>query len=95
MTEHKTKPQRLRERLIQIAEVLAAHQQGQATTQAELNTLLVDLCDTMEDGSLCAMGGMTPNPVNSVLNHFADDFITDQPSKHVETLLKASAKEQH
>ncbi|GAA6171533.1 NADH-quinone oxidoreductase subunit NuoF [Colwellia sp. KU-HH00111] len=78
-----------------IDKMLAAHQQGQATTQAELNTLLVDLCDTMEDGSLCAMGGMTPNPVNSVLNHFADDFITDQPSKHVETLLKASAKEQH
>ena len=36
--------------------------------------LLVELCDTMEDASLCAMGGMTPYPVRSVLRHFADDF---------------------
>lgn len=36
--------------------------------------LLEELCDTMEDGSLCAMGGMTPNPVRSALHHFADDF---------------------
>ena len=36
--------------------------------------LLIDLCDTMEDASLCAMGGMTPYPVRSVLRKFADDF---------------------
>ena len=36
--------------------------------------LLVELCDTMEAASLCAMGGMTPYPVRSVLNHFAEDF---------------------
>jgi len=36
--------------------------------------LLVELCDTMEDASLCAMGGMTPFPVRSVLKYFADDF---------------------
>ncbi|MCG8369469.1 MAG: formate dehydrogenase, partial [Proteobacteria bacterium] len=36
--------------------------------------LLVELCDTMEDASLCAMGGMTPYPVRSVLQHFAEDF---------------------
>jgi len=36
--------------------------------------LLVELCDTMEAASLCAMGGMTPYPVRSVLNNFADDF---------------------
>jgi formate dehydrogenase iron-sulfur subunit len=36
--------------------------------------LLVDLCDTMEDASLCAMGGMTPFPVRSVLKYFAEDF---------------------
>ena len=36
--------------------------------------LLVDLCDTMEGASLCAMGGMTPYPVRSILRHFADDF---------------------
>ena len=36
--------------------------------------LLLDLCDTMEDASLCAMGGMTPFPVRSVLKYFAEDF---------------------
>ena len=36
--------------------------------------LLLELCDTMEDASLCAMGGMTPYPVRSVLKHFAEDF---------------------
>lgn len=36
--------------------------------------LLVELCDTMEQASLCAMGGMTPYPVRSILEHFAEDF---------------------
>jgi formate dehydrogenase iron-sulfur subunit len=36
--------------------------------------LLRDLCDTMINGSLCAMGGMTPFPVLSALNHFPEDF---------------------
>jgi formate dehydrogenase iron-sulfur subunit len=37
-------------------------------------TLLRDLCDTMVSGSLCAMGGMTPFPVLSALNHYPEDF---------------------
>jgi formate dehydrogenase iron-sulfur subunit len=36
--------------------------------------LLHSLCDTMEGGSLCAMGGMTPFPVRSALEHFGEDF---------------------
>ncbi|MEN8834025.1 MAG: NADH-quinone oxidoreductase subunit NuoF [Pacificibacter sp.] len=36
--------------------------------------LLTDLCDTMRDGSLCALGGFTPYPVMSALTHFPDDF---------------------
>ncbi|AON53821.1 formate dehydrogenase beta subunit [Herbaspirillum seropedicae] len=36
--------------------------------------LLKSLCDTMVNGSLCAMGGMTPFPVLSALNHFPEDF---------------------
>ncbi len=36
--------------------------------------LLRDLCDTMLHGSLCAMGGMTPYPVLSALNHYPEDF---------------------
>jgi formate dehydrogenase iron-sulfur subunit len=36
--------------------------------------LLEDLCDLMTDGSLCAMGGLTPQPVRSVLQHFSEDL---------------------
>jgi len=36
--------------------------------------LLRDLCDTMVNGSLCAMGGMTPYPVLSALDHYPQDF---------------------
>ena len=36
--------------------------------------LLRSLCDTMLHGSLCAMGGMTPYPVLSALNHYSEDF---------------------
>uniref|UniRef100_UPI00356A7458 complex I 51 kDa subunit family protein n=1 Tax=Paracoccus seriniphilus TaxID=184748 RepID=UPI00356A7458 len=36
--------------------------------------LLTDLCDTMRDGSLCALGGFTPFPVMSALSNFPDDF---------------------
>ncbi len=42
-------------------------------------TLLRDLCDVMFNGSLCAMGGMTPYPVLSALDHFPQDF--GQPAK--------------
>jgi len=36
--------------------------------------LIRDLSDTMLNGSLCALGGMTPYPVLSALNHFPEDF---------------------
>ena len=36
--------------------------------------VLDDLCETMTDASLCAMGGLTPVPVNSALTHFPEDF---------------------
>ncbi len=36
--------------------------------------VLADLCETMTDGSLCAMGGLTPMPVMSALRHFPEDF---------------------
>ena len=37
-------------------------------------TVLNDLCELMVDGSLCAMGGMTPIPVQSAVKHFPEDF---------------------
>jgi len=36
--------------------------------------LLDDLCHTMRNGSLCALGGLTPDPVVSALKYFAEDF---------------------
>jgi formate dehydrogenase iron-sulfur subunit len=36
--------------------------------------VVADLCTTMTDGSLCAMGGLTPVPVMSALTHFPEDF---------------------
>ncbi len=41
--------------------------------------LLEDLCQTMTDGSLCAMGGLTPMPVMSAVKHFPEDF--DKPAR--------------
>lgn len=38
--------------------------------------LLRELCDTMVVGSLCALGGMAPFPVLSVMNHFPEDLRT-------------------
>lgn len=42
--------------------------------------LLRDLCDTMLGGSLCALGGMTPYPVLSALEHFPEDFGQNTPA---------------
>lgn len=36
--------------------------------------LLTDLCDTMKEGSLCALGGFTPFPVMSALEQFPEEF---------------------
>ena len=33
-----------------------------------------DLAALMTDASLCAMGGLTPLPVQSALRHFPEDF---------------------
>jgi formate dehydrogenase iron-sulfur subunit len=46
---------------------------GGAGRAADIN-LLEDLCDTMQHGSLCGLGGMTPFPVVSALKHFPEDF---------------------
>jgi formate dehydrogenase iron-sulfur subunit len=37
-------------------------------------TLIEELCDTMLNGSLCGLGGLTPYPVQSALRHFRGDF---------------------
>jgi formate dehydrogenase iron-sulfur subunit len=46
-----------------------------AGIEPEKNLALVtDLCNTMKFGSLCALGGFTPYPVMSAINHFPGDF---------------------
>ena len=41
----------------------------------ENKKLLLDLCEVMTDGSLCAMGGLTPMPVKSAMVNFPSDFL--------------------
>ncbi len=53
-------------------EVIDRIRRGEA--RSENLVLLRDLCSTMIDGSLCAMGGMTPLPVQSALDLFPEDF---------------------
>ncbi len=36
--------------------------------------LLEELCETLDQGSLCAMGGLTPMPVRSAIRYFPQDF---------------------
>ncbi|MCC6304516.1 MAG: formate dehydrogenase [Rhodobacteraceae bacterium] len=45
-----------------------------ARGDAAARDLLADLCETMRLGSLCALGGFTPYPVQSALAHFPEDF---------------------
>jgi formate dehydrogenase iron-sulfur subunit len=47
---------------------------GDPQAKGQQLQLLRDLCDTMTHGSLCAMGGMTPNPVLSALAQHPEDF---------------------
>ena len=36
-------------------------------------TLLEDLCQTMEDASICGLGQAAPNPIRLTMKHFADE----------------------
>ena len=54
---------------VEVIDRMAAGQDVEAN-----RVLLLDLCATMEGASLCAMGGLTPNPVRSALQYFREDF---------------------
>jgi formate dehydrogenase iron-sulfur subunit len=43
--------------------------------------VLEDLCEAMELGSLCALGGLTPMPVRSVLEHFPAEIARSGPAQ--------------
>ncbi|WP_156677710.1 NADH-ubiquinone oxidoreductase-F iron-sulfur binding region domain-containing protein [Sphingomonas profundi] len=61
---------------------------GAAKTVGDEIGLLRDLCDTMKYGSLCALGGFTPYPVLSALDHFPEDFglgaVSSRPAEAAE-----------
>jgi formate dehydrogenase iron-sulfur subunit len=61
-------------------EVMDAIIGGAGDTAASV-VLLQDLCELMTDGSLCAMGGLTPMPVLSVLTHFPQDLDRGDPGR--------------
>jgi formate dehydrogenase iron-sulfur subunit len=42
--------------------------------------LLDELCEVMLDGSLCALGGLIPYPVQSAIRHFPEDFDKAAPA---------------
>ncbi|MEZ5769064.1 MAG: NADH-ubiquinone oxidoreductase-F iron-sulfur binding region domain-containing protein [Paracoccaceae bacterium] len=48
---------------------MAGHAAGE-----DMRDLVLDLCDTMKDGSLCALGGFTSFPVRSAVTYFPEDF---------------------
>jgi formate dehydrogenase iron-sulfur subunit len=56
---------------VEVIDKIAANADGERPRQV---ILLRELCDTMLNGSMCAMGSMTPYPVLSALNHFPQDF---------------------
>ena len=54
------------------AELIDRIRQG-GNRSADL-ALLDELCETLVQGSLCGLGGMTPYPVRSALAYFGEDF---------------------
>ncbi|MEE2526803.1 NADH-ubiquinone oxidoreductase-F iron-sulfur binding region domain-containing protein [Hyphobacterium sp. HN65] len=54
------------------AETMAKIRRGE-NVEANLE-IIGDLAELMRDGSLCAMGGLTPMPVMSAIEHFPEDF---------------------
>jgi len=57
-----------------IGSVRGAETIARARTDATAIPLIKDLCVTMKDGSLCALGGFTPYPVMSAITKFPEDF---------------------
>lgn len=47
--------------------------EGKGVTDVKL-TLLGELCETMKFGSLCALGGMIPLPIESLMKNFPQEF---------------------
>ena len=71
---------------VEVIDKIIAHQNRPANLQ-----LLDELCELMVDGSLCALGGLTPFPVLSAVRHFPEDF--DKPAPVPPAHVGARAQE--
>lgn len=60
-------------------EVIGRIRRGESTRKNW--QLLDELCETMELGSLCALGGLTPMPVRSVMQHFPGDLLSSAATR--------------
>jgi len=63
-----------REGLQQMREILTGITEGRGKS-GDIK-LLEELCDTLVDASLCALGSTAPNPVLSTLRYFRDEYET-------------------
>jgi len=63
-----------REGLQQMREILTGITEGRGKS-GDIK-LLEELCDTLVDASLCALGSTAPNPVLSTLRYFHDEYET-------------------
>jgi formate dehydrogenase iron-sulfur subunit len=59
---------------VEVIDKIIATKNNPTPETAKNIKLVRDLSDTMLNGSLCALGGMTPYPVLSAMNHFPEDF---------------------
>lgn len=59
---------------VEVMDKIIADKSKQIPDTVKNIKLVRDLSDTMLNGSLCALGGMTPYPVLSAMNHFPEDF---------------------
>jgi formate dehydrogenase iron-sulfur subunit len=57
--------------------------------------LLDDLCELMTDGSLCALGGLIPLPVQSAVRHFPEDFAKPASTAVLDPEILKSNHETH
>jgi len=74
---------------VEVIDRIIAHQNRPANLE-----LLDELCELMVDGSLCALGGLTPFPVLSAIRHFPEDFDKPAPTPIVHLADRAQETQQ-
>jgi formate dehydrogenase iron-sulfur subunit len=61
---------------VELIDRVRIYREQGANIEREKNlATLDDLCNTMRYGSLCALGGLTPDPIISAIKYFSEDFV--------------------